>query len=84
MNAPEVAQQHVELLTRDADCPEEASGTCIAPPPPSRLVSQTMGASDAVKSSSKDTVKVATAAMNGLKLGAAKAAAGATAKAAAA
>lgn len=36
VNTPEQAAAQVELLTRDADAPEEASGESVAPPPPSR------------------------------------------------
>lgn len=61
MNAPEAAAAQVELLTRDADAPEEASGESIAPPPPSRLVTQTLQAS----SSSASTAHGA-AAVNGV------------------
>jgi len=61
VNAPEAAAAQVELLTRDADAPEEASGESIAPPPPSRLVTQTLQAA----SSSAGTAQGA-AAVNGV------------------
>lgn len=44
MNEPQQAAAQVELLTRDADAPEEASGESVAPPPPSKLVAQTLAA----------------------------------------
>jgi hypothetical protein len=47
VNAPELAAQQSELLTRDADRPEEASGESVAPPPPSKLASQTLAAAAA-------------------------------------
>lgn len=73
VNNPEAACQTAELLTRDADAPEEASGASIAPPPPSKLAAQTLGAGakDALPASSCDAVKRSTAAMNGLKINAA-------------
>jgi len=73
VNNPEAARQTAELLTRDADAPEEASGASIAPPPPSKLAAQTLGAGakDALPASSCDAVKRSTAAMNGLKINAA-------------
>jgi len=65
VNHPEQAAKTTELLTRDADCPEEASGEAIEPPPQSKLVSQTMGAANGL---SKVTSGVA-----GLKVAAARA-----------
>lgn len=47
MNEPQQAAAQVEMLTRDADAPEEASGESIAPPPPSKLISQTLAAGSA-------------------------------------
>lgn len=43
VNDPAAAKAHVELLTRDADLPEEASTASVAPPPPSKLVAETLG-----------------------------------------
>eukprot|EP00879_Flechtneria_rotunda_P030699 GHRR01033368.1.p1 GENE.GHRR01033368.1~~GHRR01033368.1.p1 ORF type:complete len:178 (+),score=58.91 GHRR01033368.1:65-598(+) len=40
--APKKAAAQVELLTRDADAPEEATGEAVAPPPASKLVAQTL------------------------------------------
>lgn len=42
VNNPKEAAAQVELLTRDADAPCEASGESIAPPPPSKLVETTL------------------------------------------
>jgi hypothetical protein len=39
------------MLTRDADAPEEASGESVAPPPPSKLVTQTLLAGSAANGS---------------------------------
>lgn len=47
MHAPEKAAAQAELLTRDADAPEEASGESAAPPPPSKLAAQTLMATTA-------------------------------------
>lgn len=46
VNNPKSAAAQVELLTRDADAPCEASGESIAPPPPSKLVEGTLLAKD--------------------------------------
>jgi amidase len=42
VNNPKAAAAQVELLTRDADAPEESSGESIAAPPPSKLVETTL------------------------------------------
>lgn len=46
VNNPKAAAAQVELLTRDADEPAEASGESIAPPPPSKLVESTLAAKE--------------------------------------
>jgi hypothetical protein len=66
VNSPELAAAQVELLTRDADAPEEASGESIAPPPPSKLVAQTLAAGPAAHGSAA-TVNGVTSKLAGLK-----------------
>jgi hypothetical protein len=51
VNTPEQAAAQVEMLTRDADAPEEASGESVAPPPPSKLVATTLAAATAANGS---------------------------------
>lgn len=43
VNNPEKAKETTELLTRDADKPEEASGSTPLPPPNSALALKTLG-----------------------------------------
>jgi hypothetical protein len=50
VNEPQQAATQVELLTRDADAPEEASGESVAPPPPSKLIAQTLAANGSANS----------------------------------
>lgn len=74
MNNPQKAAAQVELLTRDADAPEESSGESIAPPPPSKLVETTLlqqkegGAATATGAAANGVVKVANG-LAGLMLG---------------
>jgi amidase len=42
VNEPHKAAETSELLTRDADAPEEASGASIPAPPPSKLAAKTL------------------------------------------
>lgn len=81
VNEPRKAAAQVELLTRDADAPEEASGDVIEPPPQSKLISQTLAAANGSAAVAKAANGLA-----GLKLAAARgaAAAGAVRPAAAA
>ncbi len=47
VNEPEKAAAISEAITRDADHPEDATSEVVAPPPPSRLVQETLGAAKA-------------------------------------
>lgn len=65
MNEPQQAAAQVELLTRDADAPEEASGESVAPPPPSKLIAQTLAAANGSAAAAANEAQTA-ASVNGV------------------
>jgi hypothetical protein len=68
VNAPEQAAAQVEMLTRDADAPEEASGESVAPPPPSKLVTQTLMAGSSAANGQAAAVNGVASKLAGLKM----------------
>ena len=66
VNAPKQAAAQVELLTRDADAPEEASGESIAAPPPSKLVESTLLAKDSANGATNCAANGVSKVANGL------------------